>query len=111
KTRIDGKLKRGGALGTKRALVDRTVRIAFNIDDLLVAHADNLAAADGTVRADARHFPRLGNLEIAGARRRRPQIHAQAEHPAQREAAPRGSTQKIPSGEIVDAVRHAEALL
>ena len=63
------------ALGAQPAAVDRRVRVALDLDDLLVLHVDVLRAADGAVRADAlddavggrgaRHH-RLGRLAARG---------------------------------------------
>src|SRR5919201_6033602 len=61
---IDDVLKRRGALGAERALVDGGVRVTFDVDDPLVLDVDQLAAADRAVWTD-----RDGHLvRIAGAR-------------------------------------------
>ena len=51
--RLLDELARGGALRAERALVDRRVRVALDVDELAAAGVDELAAADGAVRADA----------------------------------------------------------
>src|SRR3954464_13926299 len=58
-------LARGGALRAERALVDGRARVALDVDQLAVARVDDLAAADGAVRAD-----RLGGLQAGDARPR-----------------------------------------
>src|SRR5262245_16558685 len=54
--RVDGQLKGVRALRAERALIDRAVVIAFNVDDLAALDVDLLTASDGAVRADARDF-------------------------------------------------------
>src|SRR5437879_792883 len=51
--RIADELKRIRALGAERALVDRAVGIALNIDHLAGLRVDVLAAPDSAIRADA----------------------------------------------------------
>src|SRR5919108_4858443 len=51
-------LARRGALGAQRALVDRGLRVALDVDELAAPGVDHLAAADRAVRADG-----LGRLE------------------------------------------------
>src|SRR4051812_15525839 len=51
-------LSRRAALGAQRALVDRGARVALDVHELAAARVDDLAAADGAVRADA-----LGDLQ------------------------------------------------
>src|SRR5262249_16808066 len=53
---VDRQLEGGGPLGAEGAAADGALWVAFNVDDLVVADADDLAAADGAVRADAGHF-------------------------------------------------------
>ena len=45
--------RRGGALGTERALIDGTARIAFHMNDLIVLRIDELRAADRAIGANA----------------------------------------------------------
>ena len=63
-------LARGRALRAQRALVDRRARVALDVDQLAVARVDELAAADGAVRADGLRDlqagdPRAGLLGLA----------------------------------------------
>ena len=51
--RVDGELEGVGPLGAERALVDRTVGIALDVDELAALGVDELAAADGAVGTDA----------------------------------------------------------
>src|SRR5439155_14275611 len=90
----DRELEGGGALGTERAAADGTLRIAFDVDDGVIAHTHQLGAADRTVRADAGHFLGIGDLETAKLNLDGPQIEPQAEQAAQGEAAGR-PTHKI----------------
>src|SRR5205807_10309630 len=57
---VDRQLVRGGALGAEGAAVDRAVGVALDVDDLAVADADELTAADRTVRADTGHLAGVG---------------------------------------------------
>src|SRR5207249_9407783 len=84
--------------------VDRAVGVAFDVDDLAVADADELGAADGTVRADAGHFLRAGELESAGLLLGGPQVEAQAEQAAQGEAAAERGAKEVAA--IEGSVRH-----
>lgn len=63
-------LKRSRSLRAKTSARNWRIRIAFDIDDLLVFHIDELATADGAVRAYRFHglvgFRRPG-LEAASA--------------------------------------------
>src|SRR5687767_2369333 len=54
---IDGELVGGGALGAQGALVDGAVVVALNVNNAVVGHRDDLAAADGAVGADAWDLP------------------------------------------------------
>src|SRR5262249_42045788 len=51
--RIDGELKGVGAFGAKGTLVDGTVRVALDVDELPSLGINELAAADGAVGAEA----------------------------------------------------------
>src|SRR5262249_26955058 len=82
-------------LGAEGPPADGTFGVAFDVDDLGVADADELAAADRTVRADAGHLAGVGELESAGLALGRPQVEAQAQEAPQGEAAPGGLTQEI----------------
>src|SRR5207248_8472331 len=85
---VDGELVGGGALGAEGTAVDRAVGVALDVDDLAVADADQLRAADGAVGADAGHLAGVGELEAAGGALGGPQVEAEPEQAAQREAAP-----------------------
>src|SRR5581483_5834677 len=93
--RVDGQLVSCRPLGTKSALVDGTLRVALAVDNLAVAHADDLAAANGAVGADARHFVGVGDLERADLGLRRAQVSAEGKEAAGGEPAARGGTQEV----------------
>src|SRR5262249_53576900 len=63
----------------------------LDVDDLVIAHGDDLAAADGAVGADARHFFRVGDLERARFGLGRSQIEAESEQTAESKAARRAA--------------------
>src|SRR6185437_969897 len=63
-------LKRSRSLRAKTSARNWRIRIAFDIDDLLVFHIDELATADGAVRAYRFHGLiglRRPGLEVASA--------------------------------------------
>src|SRR5262249_50687709 len=96
---IDDKLERGRPLGAERPGVDRAVGVALDIDDLAAAlvDADQLAAADGAVGADAGHFAGVAELEAARLGPGGAQVEAEAEQAAQGEApADRGAKELTP---------------
>src|SRR5262249_19109753 len=94
--RVDGELISSGSLGTQGTAVDRAIGVAFDIDNLAVADTDELAAADGAVRADAGHFVRMGKLETAAFELGGPQVEAQAQEITEGEAAS-GNAQELPA--------------
>ena len=55
------------ALGAERALVVRTARVAFDVDDLAVDGVDQRGAADRAVGTDARRGLGSFNAEFLGA--------------------------------------------
>src|SRR5258708_40185277 len=69
--------RRGGALGTERALIGGAARIAFHMDDLIVLRIDELRAADRAIGANAGadliglDWPRRPPWRSGGPRRRR----------------------------------------
>src|SRR5581483_11198137 len=66
--RVDGELEGVGPLGAESALVDRAARVALDVDDLAGLGVDELAAADGAIRADGlRH---RGAAQPRGLRQR-----------------------------------------
>ena len=50
---IDGELEGVGSLGAERPLVDGALGVALDVDELPAFGVDELATADGAVRAEA----------------------------------------------------------
>src|SRR5262249_28114152 len=105
---VDGQLKGGGALRAERSAADGAFGIALDVDDLVVAHTDDLAAAHRTVRADARHFAGVGDLQAGDFLLGGPQVHPQAEQSPQGKPSPRGSAKEISSTQSAAVVQHSD---
>jgi hypothetical protein len=103
-------LKSGSAFGAKGALVDGTIRIAFDVDDLAVASGDELATADGTVGTDARHLLGASNLELLDLQPGGLQIARQAEEAADGEPAPHRGLEEMAAGEARAGGSHLDLL-
>src|SRR5262249_47231024 len=96
--RVDGELVRRRPFGAEGAPVDRALRVALDVDDAAVADAHELAAADRTVGADARHLARVGDPQLSGFHLRGPQVEAEVAQPAQaKPAARRGPEETAPA--------------
>src|SRR5262249_14270504 len=104
--RIDRKLIRRSPLGTERAPINRTRRVALDVDNLAVPHAHQLAAADSTVRTHARHFLRAGDPELPNLGLRCTQVASERQEPSQRKPARCGCPQKIATTYVTSELRH-----
>lgn len=97
---VDGKLPRGRALGTEGALVDRVIRIAFDVDGAALAErvvrcagADDEPAAHGTVTADGCGLFRPLEFEFLGLRESGAQVESEPGNGA-RQRGPKTELQK-----------------
>src|SRR5262249_45371027 len=79
--------------------------ITFDIDDLAVADGDQLTAADGAIRADARDLFDRGNLEPPRLRLSGAQVRAQIQETAEGDAARRRSAKELAAAQTGGA-RH-----
>ena len=99
---VDDVLLEGDALGAERALVDRMIGIAFDVDDRrldvarpVAERVDDHAAADRAVRAGRARFGRARDLQLAHLRQRRAADRSRAPTPRRRRC---GDLQKLDVG-------------
>src|SRR5262249_41240610 len=96
---IDRELERRRPLGAEGALIDGAVGVALDVDDAALAGVHQLAAADGTVRANAGHLAGSGDTRAPHLGLRPAEVHAETEETAEGEAAGSGGFEEFPTVE------------
>src|SRR6266568_2947509 len=74
---VDGKLVARRAFRAQITFVDGRIRIAFDIDDLVVDGVSDHAAADGAIRTDRRNGLGVLDAQGSGVRYGRGEAHAE----------------------------------